>query len=183
MTHDLAKFCRLLLRRNGYVLEQLLSPARRVVRRRSTRRWWRSPRPASAATTRTTTSASRGRSGGCSRRTGELKPLLYTFRVLCTGIHLMRTGEVEADLDEARPRPGLPAGPGRGQARRPSTARSRRTLPAGTVSPPTSRPCGRAWRRSGTGRRCPSGPRPNPPCTTSSYAPGWELTAQVITLA
>ncbi|MDP9844293.1 DNA polymerase beta superfamily protein [Streptosporangium lutulentum] len=26
VTHDLAKFCRLLLRRNGYVLEQLLSP-------------------------------------------------------------------------------------------------------------------------------------------------------------
>jgi len=26
VTHDLAKFCRLLLQRNGYVLEQLLSP-------------------------------------------------------------------------------------------------------------------------------------------------------------
>lgn len=26
VTHDLGKFCRLLLRRNGYVLEQLLSP-------------------------------------------------------------------------------------------------------------------------------------------------------------
>lgn len=31
-------------------------------------------------------------------RTNELKPLLYAFRVLLTGIHLMRTGEVEADL-------------------------------------------------------------------------------------
>jgi predicted nucleotidyltransferase len=29
---------------------------------------------------------------------GELKPLLYTFRVLLTGIHLLRTGEVQADL-------------------------------------------------------------------------------------
>jgi predicted nucleotidyltransferase len=31
-------------------------------------------------------------------KTGELKPLLYTFRVLLTGIHLMRSGEVEAHL-------------------------------------------------------------------------------------
>lgn len=31
-------------------------------------------------------------------KTGELKPLLYTFRVLLTGIHLMRSGEVQADL-------------------------------------------------------------------------------------
>jgi len=30
----------------------------------------------------------------------ELKPLLYTFRVLLTGIHLMRTGVVQADLRE-----------------------------------------------------------------------------------
>ncbi|WP_442942228.1 DNA polymerase beta superfamily protein [Nonomuraea sp. NBC_00507] len=27
-----------------------------------------------------------------------MKPLLYTFRVLATGTHLMRTGELEADL-------------------------------------------------------------------------------------
>lgn len=30
----------------------------------------------------------------------ELKPLLYTFRVLLTGINLMRTGVVQADLRE-----------------------------------------------------------------------------------
>ncbi|HYE72966.1 MAG TPA: nucleotidyltransferase domain-containing protein, partial [Blastocatellia bacterium] len=28
----------------------------------------------------------------------RVKPLLYVFRVLLTGIHLMRTGEVEANL-------------------------------------------------------------------------------------
>ena len=28
----------------------------------------------------------------------KVKPLLYVFRVLLTGIHLMRTGEVEANL-------------------------------------------------------------------------------------
>ncbi|WP_433257134.1 DNA polymerase beta superfamily protein [Streptosporangium sp. CA-135522] len=31
-------------------------------------------------------------------RSGELKPLLYTFRVLLTGIHLMRVGVLVADL-------------------------------------------------------------------------------------
>lgn len=28
----------------------------------------------------------------------QVKPLLYVYRVLLTGIHLMRTGEVEANL-------------------------------------------------------------------------------------
>jgi len=32
-------------------------------------------------------------------RTGQLKPALYTLRVLLTGRHLMRTGELEADLN------------------------------------------------------------------------------------
>ncbi|GAA3369576.1 hypothetical protein GCM10020367_12840 [Streptomyces sannanensis] len=31
-------------------------------------------------------------------KSGELKPLLYTFRVLLTGIHLMRTRTVQAQL-------------------------------------------------------------------------------------
>jgi hypothetical protein len=31
-------------------------------------------------------------------QTGELKPALYTLRVLLTGIHLMQTGQVMADL-------------------------------------------------------------------------------------
>ena len=33
---------------------------------------------------------------GASR--SRVKPLLYVYRVLLTGIHLMRTGEVEANL-------------------------------------------------------------------------------------
>ena len=31
-------------------------------------------------------------------RPRRVKPLLYVYRVLLTGIHLMRTGEVEANL-------------------------------------------------------------------------------------
>jgi hypothetical protein len=97
VTHDLAKFCRLLLNRNGYVLEQLLSPL--VV----------TSSPAheelAALAPRCLTRHHAHHYLGFARtqwrlyeRTGELKPLLYTFRVLATGIHLMRTGALEADL-------------------------------------------------------------------------------------
>ena len=36
-------------------------------------------------------------------RPRRVKPLLYVFRVLVTGIHLMRTGRVEANLPNFRP--------------------------------------------------------------------------------
>jgi predicted nucleotidyltransferase len=107
VTHDARKFFGLLLKKNGYVLEQLHSPlvvrttpaheelkaiARGCVTRHHCHHYlgfaatqWRlfekeSPR--------------------------RVKPLLYVYRVLLTGIHLMCTGEVEANLvrlnDEAR---------------------------------------------------------------------------------
>ena len=99
VTHDVKKFFGLLLRRNGYVLEQLLSPlvvlttpehaelkaiARGCVTRHHAHHYlgfaqtqWdlftkESPR--------------------------RVKPLLYVYRVLLTGIHLMRTGEIEANI-------------------------------------------------------------------------------------
>ncbi len=99
VTHDAEKFFRLLLRPNGYVLEQVLSPllvqttpahdelrdlARRCVTRHHAHHYlgfsenqWRLFEK---------------------ERPRRLKPLLYVFRVLLTGIHLMRTGEVEANL-------------------------------------------------------------------------------------
>jgi hypothetical protein len=97
VTHDLAKFCRLLLNRNGYVLEQLLSPL--VVATSPVHEELRAAAPGCITRhhthhylgfARTQWRLFTGR--------GELKPLLYTFRVLLTGIHLMRTGEVVADL-------------------------------------------------------------------------------------
>jgi uncharacterized protein len=99
VTHDARKFLLLLLKKNGYVLEQLYSPlvvhttpeheelkeiARGCITRHHSHHYfgfaetqWKlfnkeSPR--------------------------RVKPLLYVFRVLLTGIHLMRTGEVEANL-------------------------------------------------------------------------------------
>jgi predicted nucleotidyltransferase len=97
VTHELAKFCRMLLSRNGYVLEQVLSPL--VVTT--------SPlhEELVAVAPRCVTRLHAHHYLGFARnqwrlfeKSGELKPLLYTFRVLLTGIHLMGTGELVADL-------------------------------------------------------------------------------------
>jgi hypothetical protein len=99
VTHDVRKFFLLMLKKNGYVLEQLYSPlivrtmpeheelkqiGRLCITRHHAHHYfgfaetqWKlfekeSPR--------------------------RVKPLLYVYRVLFTGIHLMRTGEVEANL-------------------------------------------------------------------------------------
>jgi predicted nucleotidyltransferase len=99
VSHDVKKFFGLLLKKNGYVLEQLFSPlivhttpehaelkelARSCVTKHHSHHYfgfaetqWKlflksSPR--------------------------RVKPLLYVYRVLLTGIHLMRTGELEANL-------------------------------------------------------------------------------------
>jgi predicted nucleotidyltransferase len=37
----------------------------------------------------------------------RLKPLLYSFRVLLTGIHLMNTGTIEANIERLAPESGL----------------------------------------------------------------------------
>ena len=99
VTHDVKKFFELLLKKNGYVLEQLYSPlvlhttpahaelkeiAHGCITRYHAHHYfgfaetqWRlfekeSPR--------------------------RVKPLLYVYRVLLTGIHLMRTGVIEPNL-------------------------------------------------------------------------------------
>ncbi|MDR0536107.1 MAG: nucleotidyltransferase domain-containing protein [Puniceicoccales bacterium] len=99
VSHDVKKFMHLLLRKNGYVLEQLYSPlviqttpehdelksiARGCITRHHSHHYlgfaetqWKlflkeSPR--------------------------RVKPLLYVYRALLTGIWLMRTGQIEASL-------------------------------------------------------------------------------------
>ncbi|MFE9727032.1 DNA polymerase beta superfamily protein [Streptomyces sp. NPDC005794] len=97
VTHDLRKFVRLMLKPNGYVLEQLLSPL--VVRTTALHEELVGLAP--AVVTRNHAHHYRGFAGTQWRlfeRTGELKPLLYTFRALLTGIHLMRTGTLVAHL-------------------------------------------------------------------------------------
>ncbi|MGW0628120.1 nucleotidyltransferase domain-containing protein [Streptomyces sp. NPDC002758] len=97
VTHDLRKFVRLMLRRNGYVLEQLLSPL--VVHTGDAHRELAALAPGVV----TSHHAHHYRGFAVTQwrlfeKTGELKPLLYTFRVLLTGIHLMHSGQVQAHL-------------------------------------------------------------------------------------
>ena len=99
VSHDVKKFFALLLKKNGYVLEQLCSPL--IVHSSTEHAELKALVP------------------GCVTRhhahhylgfaetqwnlfekesPPRVKPLLYVYRVLLTGIHLMRTGQIEANL-------------------------------------------------------------------------------------
>ena len=99
VTHDVKKFFSLLLRKNGYVLEQLCSPlvvhttpeheelkeiARGCITRHHSHHYF-----GFAETEWKLFQKEQPR---------RVKPLLYVYRVLLTGIRLMRTGAVEANL-------------------------------------------------------------------------------------
>lgn len=99
VTHDAAKFFRMLLKKNGYVLEQLLSPL--VVR--TTPEHEELKRLAAACITRHHVHHYLGflqtQWTLFQKETPpRVKPLLYVYRVVLTGIHLMRTGRIEANL-------------------------------------------------------------------------------------
>ncbi len=99
VTHDLRKFCQLLLKKNGMVLEQLYSPL--VVR--TTPEHAELQQVARGCVTRHHAHHYLGFSEQQWRLAEKespprIKPLLYVYRVVLTGIHLMRTGEVEANL-------------------------------------------------------------------------------------
>lgn len=99
VTHDVGKFARLLLKPNGYVLEQLLSPL--VVQ--TTEEHAELVRLAAGCVTRRHVRHYVGFAQNQwalfeKESPRRVKPLLYVYRVLLTGIHLMRTGEVEANL-------------------------------------------------------------------------------------
>lgn len=97
VSHELAKFCRLMLRPNGYVLEQLLSPL--VVATSDLHAQLVAAAP--GCMTRFHSHHYLGFARGQWQqfeREAKIKPALYTLRVLLTGIHLMRTGEIECDL-------------------------------------------------------------------------------------
>lgn len=104
VTHDAKKFFGLMLKKNGYVLEQLLSPLvvhttpeheeLKAIAKDCITRFHAHHYLGFAATQwklfRKPVSSGDG--------PPKVKPLLYVYRVLLTGIHLMRTGEVEANL-------------------------------------------------------------------------------------
>jgi predicted nucleotidyltransferase len=99
VTHDVKKFFGLLLKKNGYVLEQVLSPL--IVHT--------TPEHAElkAIAKECVTKHHAHHYLGFAETQWKLfekenpprvKPLLYVYRVLLTGIHLMRSGGVEANL-------------------------------------------------------------------------------------
>lgn len=99
VTHDVEKFFRLMLKRNGYVLEQIFSPL--VVF--STPKHEELKSIAKNCITRHHAHHYLGFAATqwklfAKESPPRVKPLLYVYRVLLTGIHLMRTGEVEANL-------------------------------------------------------------------------------------
>ncbi len=97
VTHELAKFCRLLLSRNGYVLEQLLSPL--VVRTSALHEELVAAVPGCLTRHHAHHYLGFARTQwSLFEKVGELKPALYTLRVLLTGRHLMYSGEVVCDL-------------------------------------------------------------------------------------
>ena len=99
VTHDVKKFLALLLKKNGYVLEQLYSPlivhttpaheelkaiAKHCITRHHSHHYF------GFAETQWRLFEK--------ELPYKVKPLLYVYRVLLTGIQLMRTGVVEANL-------------------------------------------------------------------------------------
>ncbi|MBX3474429.1 MAG: nucleotidyltransferase domain-containing protein [Planctomycetes bacterium] len=99
VTHDAGKFFGLVLQRNGYVLEQLFSPL--LVQAMPEHETLKAI--ARKCITRNHAHHYLGFAAGQwkhfhKEEPRRLKPLLYVLRVLLTGIHLMYTGEVEANL-------------------------------------------------------------------------------------
>ena len=99
VTHDIKKFFSLLLKRNGYVLEQLYSPL--IVHTTPEHQELK------AIATNCITRYHSYHYLGFAKTQWKLfdkenprkvKPLLYVYRVLLTGIHLMQTGMIEANL-------------------------------------------------------------------------------------
>ncbi|MBI4581457.1 MAG: nucleotidyltransferase domain-containing protein [Planctomycetes bacterium] len=99
VTHDVKKFFLLMLKKNGYVLEQVYSPL--VVY--STPEHEELKAVAAGCITRYHLYHYLGFAETqwkllTKESPPRVKPLLYVYRVLFTGIHLMRTGSVEANL-------------------------------------------------------------------------------------
>ncbi|HSI82243.1 MAG: nucleotidyltransferase domain-containing protein [Candidatus Methylacidiphilales bacterium] len=100
VSHDIRKFLGLLMKKNGYVLEQLLSPL--IVQTTEEHAELKALAP------QVITKHHAHHYQGFAHTQWKLltkeplprvKPLLYVYRVLLTGIYLMRTGRLEANLN------------------------------------------------------------------------------------
>jgi predicted nucleotidyltransferase len=129
VSHDVKKFFGLLLKKNGYVLEQLFSPLivqttaehtelKEICRSNVSGRRRGDESHSISGKSQSLLTSSPTREGVITKHHSHhyfgfaetqwklflketpkrVKPLLYVYRVLLTGIRLMRTGEVEANL-------------------------------------------------------------------------------------
>ena len=105
VSHDVRKFFQLLLKKNGYVLEQLFSPL--IVRSTAEHEELKAIAMTKHGESGVITKHHAHHYFGFAETQWKLflkesprrvKPLLYVYRVLLTGTWLMRTGEVEANL-------------------------------------------------------------------------------------
>lgn len=99
VTHDMKKFFGLMLKRNGYVLEQVYSPL--IVHTTPEHEELKTiaPQCVTRYHAHHYLGFSRTQWGLFEKEhPRRVKPLLYVYRVLLTGLHLMATGEVEANL-------------------------------------------------------------------------------------
>src|SRR5213592_4388066 len=126
VSHDVRKFFGLLLKKNGYALEQLLSPL--IVHTTPEHAELKAICNPRQFDTSLYPLPDRGGEGVITRHHSHhyfgfaetqwklflkesprrVKPLLYVYRVLLTGIHLMRTGVVNANLVELNEETRLP---------------------------------------------------------------------------
>ena len=104
VSHDVRKFFSLLLKKNGYVLEQLFSPwVVRTTPEHAELKELAGKHDGYGVVTRHHAHHYFGFSETqwnlfLKESPRRVKPLLYVYRVLLTGIHLMKTGRVEANL-------------------------------------------------------------------------------------
>lgn len=109
VSHDVGKYFGLMLRKNGYVMEQVFSPLvifgeidelRDIARGCITKHIYHHYRGFAD-------NHLRMYEGEAEKKA---KTMLYLYRVLLTGIHVLRTGEIEANLPkllEVYPQPGV----------------------------------------------------------------------------
>jgi uncharacterized protein len=98
VAHDIRKFARLMTNHNGYVLEQLYSPLVVVTTDAHKELMDLGRGCVTKPTVRHYFGFARGRRQRLAEPEPTVKHLLYAYRVLLTGIHLMRTGEVVAHI-------------------------------------------------------------------------------------
>src|SRR5690606_9381146 len=98
VAHDLRKFAKMMVSHNGYVMEQLYSPLVVV----STPLHEELMELGKGCITRPMVRHYQGFARGRRKRVHEpdptVKHLLYAYRVFLSGIHLMETGRIEANL-------------------------------------------------------------------------------------